>query len=92
MVSSNLSSYKTILEMTEKLIKKPTQCDKVLEVLRSANGNWVSGRFFLREMYLSQYHARIWELQDKGHRIEPSEEKDEFGFVRYRLLPSDTLF
>jgi hypothetical protein len=74
-------------------MSKITQADKVLEALKLANGNWVSGQYFLREMFLSQYHARIWELQNDRERyqylgdIEASEFKDEFGFKSYRLVP-----
>ena len=78
--------------MTEKLIKKPTQCDRVLRVLQDANGEWVSGQLFLHKHYLSQYHARIFELQRDGYRIEASPFSDQFGFKSYRLLPKDTLF
>lgn len=73
------------------LVKKPTQCQKVLAKLEEAEGGWVSGRIF-RDMYLSQYHARIWELQRKGHNIEASETTDLFGFKSYRLKAKDTLF
>jgi hypothetical protein len=52
----------------------------------------VSGTYFLRTLYLSQFHARIFELQEEGHRIEASDFKDEHGFKSYRLLPKDTLF
>lgn len=55
---------------TKGLIHKPTQSDKILAVLEKNFGEWVSGEYFLREMYLSQYHARIWDLQQKGHNIE----------------------
>ena len=78
--------------MEEKLIEKPTQCQKVLDALLEANGKWVSGQHFLRTLFLSQYHARIWELQRKGYRIEASEGVDEDGFKSYRLLPKETLF
>lgn len=63
-----------------------TQCEKVLEVLRNAKGDWVNGNFFLREMFLSQYHTRIHELQKKGYKIEASTFLDEWGFKSYRLL------
>ncbi len=63
-----------------------TQAEKVLKVLQDANGSWINGRYFLHTMYLSQYHARIWDLQQKGHKIEASTERDEFGFVSYRLI------
>ncbi len=75
----------------EKLIHKPTQCEKVLKVLENADGGWVSGTYFLRELYLSQYHARIHELQNKGYKIEASDFTDEHGFKSYRLV-KDTLF
>lgn len=74
------------------LIKKPTQCQRVLEVLQKADGGWVNGQKFLREMMLSQYHARIKELQEDGYEIEGSPFTDEFGFKSYRLLPKTTLF
>lgn len=62
-----------------------TQGERVLETLQKADGNWVSGQYFLRDMFLSQYHARIFELQNKGHTIEASDFTDEFGFKSYRL-------
>lgn len=73
------------------LIAEPTQCEKVLKVLWDANGDWVNGRYFLRELYLSQYHARIYELQERGYKIEASDFTDEHGFKSYRLL-KETLF
>lgn len=76
----------------ETLQKKPTQCEKVLSVLEKANGEWVNGRYFLRELYLSQYHARIWELMQQGFDVEASEFKDEHGFKSYRLKSKGTLF
>ena len=78
--------------MEEKEIKKPSQELRILKVLQEANGQFVSGRYFLQTMLLSQYHARIFSLQEKGHRIEASEVRDQFGFKSYRLLPKDTLF
>ena len=65
---------------------KPTQCDKILKALRDAKGEYVNGRTFLRDLYISQYHARIYELQAKGHQIEASKEKDSFGFCSYKLI------
>lgn len=67
-----------------------TQEQKILNAL--ANGEWVSGTYFLRQLYLSQYHARIWGLQKKGYRIEASDTVDDYGFKSYRLLPKETLF
>lgn len=76
----------------EKMLKKPTQCQKILQALQDANGQWVNGRYFLHTLYLSQFHTRIFELQEQGNRIEASIDKDEYGFKSYRLLPKDKLF
>lgn len=73
-------------------IEKPTQEQRILEVLEKNIGKWVSGEYFLHQMYLSQYHARIWGLQKKGHRIEASDFVSEHGFKSYKLLPKETLF
>jgi hypothetical protein len=62
-----------------------TQEERVLKVLEGAEG-WVNGRYFLTQMMLSQYHARIHGLQKKGHQIEASEFTDEYGFKSYRLV------
>jgi len=78
--------------MEQKEIKKPSQEARILLSLEKANGQWVSGRFFLQTMLLSQYHARIHSLQKQGYRIEASEERDIYNFKSYRLLPSDRLF
>lgn len=63
-----------------------TQCEKVLNALKSKNGEWINGQYFLHTLYLSQFHARIKELEEKGYKIQHSNFKDEFGFVSYRLL------
>lgn len=78
------------------LIKKPKQTEKILEALRFAkvnNNGWVSGRYFLQTLLLSQYHARIFELERKGYVIERGS-KDEYGFFSYRLgkEPAKDLF
>lgn len=72
--------------MEEKALSKPTQEERVLKVLLDANGEWVNGQYFLRTMFLSQYHCRIFNLQKKGHKIEPSDFRDEHGFKSYRIL------
>jgi hypothetical protein len=70
---------------------RPTQADRILAVLRERrladgpDGGWVNGQCFLREIMLSQYHARIWDLERRGIRIEHSTEKDPWGFLSYRL-------
>ena len=68
-----------------------TQKDIIFEALVEANGGWVSGQHFLRKLYLSQYHARIFELQrelkDKDiGEIEASDFTDSYGFKSYRLI------
>ena len=71
---------------------KKTQADKILEYLQSKQGEWVSGSYFLRNMFLSQFHTRIFELEKKGIEIEHSDFKDKYGFVSYRLPIKNTLF
>jgi hypothetical protein len=64
---------------------KPTQEEKILDALEAATGAWVDGEYFLRGLYLSQYHARIHALQRKGYEIEASDFTNEHGFKSYRL-------
>ncbi len=68
------------------LLEKPTQKQRILSHLREREGEWVSGTHFLRNMYLSQYHARIWDLQREGYNIEASDFTDEYGFKSYRYV------
>jgi hypothetical protein len=65
-----------------------TQCERIYKALEDAKGGWVSGTYFLRTLYLSQFHTRIFELQKKGHNIEASDFTDEHGFKSYRLILS----
>ena len=68
--------------------KKGTQAAKVLKALLDAKGEWLNGRFFLRELYLSQYHARIWDLENRfGWTVEHGEADTE-GFKSYRIDPA----
>ena len=68
-----------------------TQERRILDVLVAANGAWINGQYFLRNMMLSQYHRAIYNLQKNRERyqytgeIEPSDFKDEHGFKSYRL-------
>lgn len=64
---------------------KPSQEERILDKLIQANGNWVSGRYFIQTMMISQAHARILSLQKKGNKIEASTFTDEYGFKAYRL-------
>lgn len=67
--------------------KPDTQAGKLLKALLDADGEYVSGTYFLRSLYLSQFHARIWDLENRfGWTIEHSEEADEFGFRSYRIV------
>ena len=72
--------------MTSEHKPNPTQADRILKVLEEAKSEWTNGRFFIQTMMISQAHARIWELQKKGHKIEASDFKDEYGFRSYRLV------
>lgn len=69
----------------ETYIEKPTQEQKILKYLKANKGKWISGRYFNNVMRISQFHARIWSLQKKGHEIIPSDFKDEFGFKSYMI-------
>lgn len=66
--------------------ERPTQEKRVLNALLSANGGWVSGQYFLREMLLSQYHRAIFNLERRDKiQIEHSDFTDEHGFKSYRI-------
>jgi hypothetical protein len=65
----------------------------VLSALQAAQGDWVNGQYFLRDMMLSQYHRAIHNLQKKKNdkyfymgEIEASTFTDHFGFKSYRLV------
>lgn len=67
---------------------KQTQEQKVYEALKDAKGEWISGQYFLRELFLSQFHRAIWNLENKhGKRVEHSEFTDTHGFKSYRIVP-----
>ena len=68
-------------------LKKPTQEQKILSVLQANGNEWTNGQYFCRIMGLTQYHARIWGLIQKGYPIEASDFTDEFSFKSYRLAP-----
>jgi hypothetical protein len=76
----------------EKIRSNTTQEMRVLEALQKADGGWINGQYFLRTMFLSQYHRAIWNLQKRRERygyegiIEASDFKDEYGFKSYRLV------
>jgi hypothetical protein len=61
-----------------------TQTRRILDMLLEANGEWVSKQRFIRELFLTQSGARIFELEN-GHRwpIEHSKDSDSYGFKSY---------
>lgn len=75
---------------------KMTQAQRVLEALQRADGMWLSGQYFLKVMMLSQYHARIWDLQNNKEKygyegiIEASDFVDQWNFKSYRLVANDS--
>lgn len=72
--------------------EKPTQEQRVLEILGKANGSWVDGMTFLHIVpAITQYHARIFGLQEKGYKIE-GRFIDGKTWKEYRLIPKNTLF
>lgn len=67
-------------------MKKLTQGERILKVLREANGDWISSRIFKQEMFISECNARLTELKKQGHKIETGE-RDEHGFTYHRIDP-----
>ena len=64
---------------------KKTQKEKVLFLLKQAGG-WFSGMNFLRlEHPITQFHARIFELQREGYDI-VSRKKPGYNYCEYRLF------
>jgi hypothetical protein len=70
-------------------VKHPTQKERVLEVFKGVNGDWVDGMVFLHIVpAITQYHARIFDLQEDGYRFE-SRFIEGKTWKEYRLLPQD---
>lgn len=75
----------------DKLTPRPTQCKRVLEILENTNG-YVDGMTFLRlDHPITQYHARVWELEQDGYKIE-SRFIEGKNWKEYKLIPRNTLF
>jgi hypothetical protein len=78
--------------MTPTLPKPGTQARRILDMLLEANGEWVSKQRFIRELYLTQSGARIFELEQPiaqggfGWNIEHSPDTDAHGFKSYRIV------
>ena len=76
----------------EKLIEKPTQCNRVLEILENADGKWIDGMTFLRlDHPITQFHARIFELEEQGYKID-SRFIEGKNWKEYKLIPKETLW
>jgi hypothetical protein len=84
---------------------KPTQQQRVLEILqalqgehdipeefirRHPTGDGISARYFKQVMLISECNGRISELRAKGYDIETSKEEDLHGFKFHRLKPTMT--
>jgi len=67
-------------------MKKIKQADKILAYLLRHKNEWVNGRYFNNTMMISQYHARIFELQEQKYKIVPSPFTDKYGFKSYMLI------
>ena len=74
----------------ENYTPNPTQKQIVLDTLKRANGGWVDGMYFLNlPKPITQYHARIWGLQnDDGHVIESRTIAGK-NWKEYRLVERD---
>ena len=67
---------------------KFSQKDQVLRALEESPGAWVNGWHFLSEMYVTQFHARIFELQEEGYKIESKKFPGE-RMHSYRLVTEE---
>ena len=69
--------------------ERPTQEQRVHAELLKANGTWLSTRYFIHELFLTQVHRAIHNLEHRdGIVIEHSSFKDEHGFLSYRIAPA----
>ena len=63
-----------------------TQQRIIVQILKEANGNPVSGMVFLRlDSPITQFHTRIFELQEQGYNIEPVSIEGQ-TYKAYKLL------
>ena len=71
--------------------KKESQPTRILRYLQEHPGEWINGQSFLRTMMFSQFHHKIFRLQNERWRyiydgtIEASDFRDEYGFKSYHL-------
>ena len=72
-------------------IERPTQENRILDILKAANGGWVDGMYFLNlDFPITQYHARIWALQKKGYIIEGRFVTNK-NWKEYRLIENNSI-
>ena len=58
----------------------------MLDALLAAEGRFIYSDWFIRERYLTQVHRAIYHLEHRfGWTIERSPERNEFGFLGYRV-------
>ena len=68
------------------LQKRPTQCQRVLQIFKDANGGWVDGMIFHSlDKPITQFHSRMNELQKQGYEFEPRT-KEGKNWKEYRLI------
>lgn len=74
--------------------KKESQQTRILRYFQQHPGEWINGQYFLRTMMFSQFHHKIFCLQNERQKylyrgtIEASDFRDEHGFKSYRLVPA----
>jgi len=74
-------------------IPHPSQEQRVLDALLAAKGEWLSKRYFIEVLHLTQSGRAIWNLENAPHwkdwhgKIQHSDFTDEWGFKSYRISP-----
>jgi hypothetical protein len=62
------------------------QKQRVLQKLKDAKGEWVSGMAFLKPPAITQFHARIFELQREGYEIKGEYIHPDHNWKYYKLI------
>jgi hypothetical protein len=67
--------------------KRPSQCERLLQLLHSRGGEWVPLPEIL-DLRIGQYNTRIKEIRGSGIEIENKIERDDAGTIHswYRLV------
>ncbi len=77
---------------TKGLIHKPSQKERILQILQDREGRWVDGMVFENlQPRITQSKARLFELKEEGYEIE-SRFIEGKNWKEYRLKAKDTLF